>query len=319
MLISLTFLAAGFMLLAKGGDLLVDGASSIAKHFKISELVIGLTIVSLGTSAPELLVNIIASLGGSSGIALGNVFGSNICNTLLILGVAGLITPIAVGHGTVWREIPFSLFIVIVLGLLLNDTLYNSAGHDQLSRGDGLILLVLFALFMYYVFTISSSSGEEVDGETPDMGIPKSSLFIIVGLVGLAGGGKLVVSGAVDIAQTFGVSETLIGLTIVAIGTSLPELFTSAMAAYRGKPDIAIGNVVGSNIFNILFVLGISSTIKAIPYPIFMNVDLLVVALSSFLVFAFMFISRKHRLERWEAALLIAGYIAYTAYLIVRK
>lgn len=319
MLISLTFLAAGFMLLAKGGDLLVDGASSIAKHFRVSELVIGLTIVSLGTSAPELLVNIIASLGGSSGIALGNVFGSNICNTLLILGVAGLITPIAVGHGTVWREIPFSLFIVIVLGLLLNDTLYNSAGHDQLSRGDGLILLVLFGLFMYYVFTISSSSGEEVEGETPDMGIPKSSLFIIIGLVGLAGGGKLVVSGAVDIAQTFGVSETLIGLTIVAIGTSLPELFTSAMAAYRGKPDIAIGNVVGSNIFNILFVLGISSTIKAIPYPIFMNVDLLVVALSSFLVFAFMFISRKHRLERWEAALLIAGYIAYTAYLIVRK
>jgi cation:H+ antiporter len=319
MLISLTFLAAGFMLLAKGGDLLVDGASSIAKHFKLSELVIGLTIVSLGTSAPELLVNIIASLGGSSGIALGNVFGSNICNTLLILGVAGLITPIAVGHGTVWREIPFSLFIVIVLGLLLNDTLYNSAGHDQLSRGDGLILLVLFGLFMYYVFTISSSSDEEVDGETPDMGIPKSSLFIIIGLVGLAGGGKLVVSGAVDIAQTFGVSETLIGLTIVAIGTSLPELFTSAMAAYRGKPDIAIGNVVGSNIFNILFVLGISSTIKAIPYPVFMNVDLLVVALSSFLVFAFMFISKKHRLGRWEAALLIAGYIAYTAYLIVRK
>jgi cation:H+ antiporter len=319
MLISTVFLLAGFVLLAKGGDLLVDGASSIAKHFKISELVIGLTIVSLGTSAPELLVNIIASLEGSSGIALGNVFGSNICNTLLILGVAGLITPIAVGHGTVWREIPFSLFIVIVLGLLLNDTLYNSAGHDQLSRGDGLILLVLFGLFMYYVFTISSSSGEEAEGETPDMGIPKSSIFIIIGLVGLAGGGKLVVSGAVDIAQTFGVSETLIGLTIVAIGTSLPELFTSGMAAYRGKPDIAIGNVVGSNIFNILFVLGISSTIKAIPYPIFMNIDLLVVALSSFLVFAFMFISRKHRLERWEAALLIAGYIAYTVYLIVRK
>jgi cation:H+ antiporter len=319
MLISTAFLLAGFVLLAKGGDLLVDGASSIAKHFKVSELVIGLTIVSLGTSAPELLVNIIASLGGSSGIALGNVFGSNICNTLLILGVAGLIAPIAVGHGTVWREIPFSLFIVIVLGLLLNDSFYNGGGQDLLSRGDGLILLVLFGLFMYYVFTISSSSGEEVEGETPDMGIPKSSLFIIIGLVGLAGGGKLVVSGAVDIAQTFGVSETLIGLTIVAIGTSLPELFTSAMAAYRGKPDIAIGNVVGSNIFNILFVLGISSTIKAIPYPIFMNVDLLVVALSSFLVFAFMFISRKHRLERWEAALLIAGYIAYTVYLIVRK
>lgn len=319
MLISTAFLVAGFVLLAKGGDLLVDGASSIAKHFNVSELVIGLTIVSLGTSAPELLVNIIASLGGSSGIALGNVFGSNICNTLLILGVAGLITPIAVGHGTVWREIPFSLFIIIVLGLLLNDTVYNSAGQDHLSRGDGLILLVLFGLFMYYVFTLSRVTGEKADGETPDMGIPKSSIFIVIGLVGLVGGGKLVVTGAVDIALSFGVSETLIGLTVVAVGTSLPELFASAMAAYRGKPDIAIGNVVGSNIFNILFVLGISSTIKSIPYPVFMNVDLLVVLLSSFLVFAFMFLSKKHRLERWEAALLVTGYIAYTAYLIVRK
>jgi len=319
MLISTALLIAGFVLLAKGGDLLVDGASSLAKHFRVSELAIGLTIVSLGTSAPELLVNIIASLGGNSGIALGNVFGSNICNTLLILGVAGLIAPIAVGKGTVWREIPFSLFIIIVLGLLLNDSLYNGGRQDHLSRGDGLVLLVLFGLFMYYVFTLAKVTGEEAEGDTPDMGIPKSSLFIVIGLVGLVGGGKLVVSVAVEIAQTFGVSETLIGLTVVAVGTSLPELFASAMAAYRGKPDIAIGNVIGSNIFNILFVLGISSTIKAIPYPAFMNVDLLVVLLSSFLVFAFMFLFRKHRIDRREAALLVAGYIAYTAYLIIRK
>ncbi|MDH3973361.1 MAG: calcium/sodium antiporter [Deltaproteobacteria bacterium] len=318
--ISLALLVVGFALLAKGGDFLVDGASSIAKHFKVSELVIGLTIVSLGTSAPELLVNIIASVGGSSGIALGNVFGSNICNTLLILGVAAVIAPISVQRGTVWKEIPFSLFITFVLGLLLNDTFFGNSGADRLSRGDGFVLLVLFGLFMYYVFTISSSdeAGGE-DGEIADMGLGKSSVFIVLGLVGLVAGGKLVVTGAVDIARTFGVSEALIGLTIVAIGTSLPELFASAMAAYRGKSDIAIGNVVGSNIFNVLFVLGISSVIKTIPYPSLLNADLALVVLSIFFVFAFMFSGRKHRLERWEGALLVFTYFAYMVYLGIRE
>ena len=289
MLISIVLLVVGFVFLAKGGDLLVEGASSIARHFNVSDLVIGLTIVSLGTSAPELLVNIIASVGGSSGIALGNVFGSNICNTLLILGVAGIIAPISVQRATVWKEIPFSLFIVVVLGLLLNDAFFGNSAVNGLSRGDGLILLVLFGLFMYYVFTLSSSEeATEEEGAIAHMGLGKSTLFIVLGLVGLVAGGNLVVTGAVDIARSFGVSEALIGLTIVAIGTSLPELFASAMAAYRGKSDIAIGNVVGSNIFNVLFVLGISSVIKTIPYPSFMNLDLGLVILSSFFVFIFM-------------------------------
>lgn len=319
MLISLVLLLVGFIVLVKGGDYLVSGASSIAKHFKVSELVIGLTIISLGTSAPELLVNIFAAAEGKSGIALGNVFGSNICNTLLILGVAGIVAPIAVQSSTVWKEIPYSIFIGIVLILLLNDALFDSASANILSRSDGLLLIVLFCLFMYYVFTISkSTSGMETD-ETPDFGIKKSSVFVVLGLAGLVLGGKLVVTGAVDIASGLGVSEAMIGLTIVAIGTSLPELFASVMAARRGKPDLVIGNVIGSNIFNILFVLGTSSTIISMPYPVFMNYDMLIVIASTVLVFAFMFSGRhKKTLERWEGGVLVAAYAAYIAYLAVR-
>ncbi|MBE9505124.1 MAG: calcium/sodium antiporter [Proteobacteria bacterium] len=319
MLLALFLLAIGFILLAKGGDLLVNGSSSIAKHFKVSELVIGLTIVSLGTSAPELLVNIIASINDSSGLALGNVFGSNICNTLLILGTAGIVAPITVQRGTVWKEIPFAFFITLVLALLLNDSLFNGAGNDRLSRNDGAILLILFALFMYYIFTLAKAGNEEGAGETTDMGMGKSFIFIVVGIAGLVGGGKMVVSGAMDVASTLGVSEAMIGLTIVAIGTSLPELFASVMAAYRGKSDLAIGNVIGSNIFNILFVLGISSGIKAIPYPLYMNLDLGLVILSIFFVFVFMFLGKRHSINRIEATLLVLIYVAYMAFLIIRK
>lgn len=319
MLLAFFLLAIGFILLAKGGDLLINGSSSIAKHFKVSELVIGLTIVSLGTSAPELLVNIIASVNDSSGLALGNVFGSNICNTLLILGVAGIVAPIAVQRGMVWKEIPFALFITLVLALLLNDSLFNNAGKDGLSRNDGFILLILFALFMYYIFTLAKAGVEEGNGETIDMGMRKSFIFIVIGMAGLVGGGKMVVSGAVDIASSLGLSEAMIGLTIVAIGTSLPELFASVTAAYRGKSDLAIGNVIGSNIFNILFVLGISSGIKAIPYPLYMNLDLGLVILSIFFVFVFMFLGKKHSINRIEATLLVLVYVAYMVYLIIRK
>lgn len=319
MLVAPLLLAIGFILLAKGGDLLVDGSSSMAKHFNISELVIGLTIVSLGTSTPELIVNIIASINDNSGIALGNVVGSNICNTLLILGTAGMVAPITVQRGTVWREIPFAFFISLILALLLNDSLFNGSGDDLLSRNDGFILLLLFAVFMYYIFTLAQAGNEVGTDETSDMGTWKSIFFIIIGLTGLAAGGKMVVWGAVDIASAFGVSEAMIGLTIVAIGTSLPELFASTMAAGRGKSDIAIGNVVGSNIFNILFVLGVSSSIKDLPFPAYMNLDLGLVILSIFFVFCFMFLWKKHRIDRPEAFILLLTYIAYMAYLIIRK
>ena len=319
MILQFILMAAGFVLLVKGGDFLVNGSASLARHFRVPELVIGLTIVSLGTSAPELLVNVISAMKGSSGIALGNVIGSNICNTLLILGAAGVVSPITVGRGTVWREIPFACFISVVLALLLNDGLFNADHADRLSRTDGLVLLTLFSLFMYYISTLARTGEEEMAVSVREIGVWMSLLFVLIGLAGLIGGGKLVVTGAVEVAAALGVSEALIGLTIVAVGTSLPELFASVMAAYRGRHDIAIGNVVGSNIFNILFVLGISSTIRDIPYPTYLNADLLLVNLSIFTVFAFMFLGKRHRIDRPEAVFLILVYIAYIGYLIARE
>ncbi len=319
MMLMLTLLVAGFVLLTKGGDFLVGGSSSIAKHFNIPELVIGLTIVSFGTSAPELLVNIMATFSGSTEIALGNVIGSNICNTLLILGAAGLIAPIAVQRGTVWKEIPFALFVSILLGFLLNDFFYSTPRHYSLSRSDGIILLALLTLFLLYVYKLSKEGNNTDNSTIKESTVSKSLLFIVMGLAGLVAGGRLVVSSAVDIALALGVSQALIGLTVVAVGTSLPELFASVMAAYRGKPDIAIGNVVGSNIFNILLVLGISSTINEIPYPGYLNIDLLVVILSCFFVFVFMFFGKRHRIERVEALLLVTAYLVYTIYLVIRR
>lgn len=319
MILPVALLVIGFIFLAKGGDFLVEGSSSFAKHFRISELVIGLTIVSLGTSAPELVVNIIASINGKTDITLGNVIGSNLCNTLLILGAAGVVAPIMVQRGTVWKEIPFALFISLLLGILLNDGFFNSHVNNRLSRGDGLILLLFFALFMYYIFTISRAGDEETGREIAEMSLSKSSLLVVIGLFGLVGGGRLVVSGAVDIASGIGVSEAMIGLTIVAIGTSLPEFFASVVAAYRGKPDIAIGNVVGSNIFNILLVLGVSSTITAIPYSNYLNLDVSLLVLSMLFVFICMFMGKRHRIERWEAAGLVLVYLVYMSYLVVRK
>lgn len=318
MILMVTLLVAGFILLAKGGDFLVDGASSIAKHFNIPELVIGLTIVSFGTSAPELLVNIMASFSGSSEIALGNVIGSNICNTLLILGAAGLIAPIAVQKGTVWKEIPFTLFVSVLLGLLLNNFFYSSPELYSLSRSDGIILLILLVLFMFYVYRLSKAGNDVDDSVIKESTVSKSVLLIVIGVAGLVAGGKLVVNSAVDIALVLGISQALIGLTIVAIGTSLPELFASVMAAYKGKPDIVIGNVVGSNIFNILLVLGISSTINAIPYPAYFNIDLLLVIVSFFFVFVFMFLGKRHRIDRVEAFFLVMAYVAYMIYLVIR-
>lgn len=207
----------------------------------------------------------------------------------------------------------------MVLALLLNDGLFNADHADRLSRTDGLVLLTLFSLFMYYISTLARTGEEEMAVSVREIGVWMSLLFVLIGLAGLIGGGKLVVTGAVEVAAALGVSEALIGLTIVAVGTSLPELFASVMAAYRGRHDIAIGNVVGSNIFNILFVLGISSTIRDIPYPTYLNADLLLVNLSIFTVFAFMFLGKRHRIDRPEAVFLILVYIAYIGYLIARE
>ena len=315
-ILSLLLLVAGFIFLIKGANLLVDGSSSIAKKMGVSDLVIGLTIVSFGTSAPELIVNVFASVQGNADIAIGNVLGSNIMNILLILGVTSLLCPLKVHNQTIWKEIPFSLLAALVLGIIANDYIFNN-GISSLALGDGLILLLFFSIFLVYVFEISKKG--KIDAiETGNISPTRASIYVIIGLIGLVAGGKMVVDGAVDIARAMSISESIIGLTIVAIGTSLPELVTSVIAALKKNADMAIGNVIGSNIFNIFFILGISSVINPIPYNAYSNTDILFTIFASFLLFIVMFVGKKHILERSQGAAFLLVYLVYTILLLYR-
>ncbi len=316
-MISYILMTVGFIFLIKGADFLVTGASSVARRYNVSDLVIGLTVVAFGTSTPELFVNIIASFKGSTDIAIGNVLGSNIANILLILGVSSIIYPLSVSRGTVWKEIPFSLLAAVVLGIMANDHLIDKALVSAITRIDGLVLLCFFLIFMYY----SVSIAKDIDGLASQLpptlhGLVKSSIMILIGFVGLGLGGKWIVDGAVKLATAYGMSESLIGLTIVAVGTSLPELATSAVAAYKKNTDIAVGNVVGSNVFNILFVLGISSTIKPLPFQQTSNADVGMVILSSLLLFGAMFSFKRRSLDRWEGFCMLILYSLYIGYLV---
>ncbi len=318
MLLTIILLIIGFALLIKGADFLVDGSSSIAKRFGISDLVIGLTVVAFGTSAPELVVNIVSAMQGNPDIAIGNILGSNIANILLILGITAIITPLAVKRSTTWKEVPFSLLAILMLGVLVNDVLLNSETYSFLTRGDGLVLIGFFIIFLYYIF---SSAKNGVDEEIGDDAIAQrkvsSSIFLIViGLVGLVWGGKWVVDSAVTLATYWGLSDAVIGLTVVAIGTSLPELATSITAAIKGKADIAIGNVVGSNIFNIFWILGVTSLIAPLPFTETSNFDIGATIIASALLFAWMFIGKKHSLERWQGVLFVLLYFLYIGMLL---
>ena len=309
----------GFILLIKGANLLIDGASSIGKMLNISDLVIGLTIVAFGTSTPELFVNIFASNTGNTDIAIGNVLGSNITNIFLILGVSALIFPLAVGKGTVWKEIPLSLLAALLLAVMANDRLIDKREVSSLTRIDGLVFLAFFIIFMYYSFSIAKRI-DGIDNHLPQKqhGLLKSFLLIVAGFVGLGLGGNWIVGSAVDIASKLGVSQSLIGLTIVAVGTSLPELATSAVAAFKRNVEIAVGNVVGSNIFNIFFVLGLSSIIKPLPFQQVGNIDIGVVILASLLLFLWMFTGKKRSIDRWEGIVFIILYVGYITFLVFK-
>lgn len=313
----LTYLlfAIGFVLLIKGADMLVDGSVALARNYGISDIVIGLTIVSFGTSAPELVVNLMASLNGNSEIAVGNILGSNIANILLILGISAMIFPLTVKRNTTFKEIPFALLSAVVVMLLGNDIVYGHTSHSMLTLGDGLVLICFFTIFMYYIFAISK---DEVHTESSavSMSMAKAVLFLILGLAGLIVGGKWIVDSAVSMARQFGVSESLIGLTIVAVGTSLPELATSAVAAWKKNTDIAIGNVVGSNIFNMFWILGISAIINPIPVLDRSNFDFIVNIATSGLLFVFIFIGKKHVLQRWQGFAFLGCYLLYVLWLI---
>lgn len=319
---SYVLIITGLILLVKGADYLVDGASAIAKRFKISDLVIGLTIVAFGTSAPELIVNILASLQNNTQIAIGNILGSNIANIFLILGITAIIYPLKVAQSTVWKEIPLSLLAAILIGIMANDALIDSASSSGLAHIDGLILWAFFLIFLLYTFSIAKSNTTDKNDKNPQTNKPlgniKTILYIIGGLVALFIGGKFVVDGAVQIAQSYGVSEYLIGLTIVAVGTSLPELATSVMAALKKNQDIAVGNIVGSNIFNIFFILGASSVINPLPFDPVNNIDIIMTIAASVLLFLAMFIGKKHLLEKWQGACFVLIYVSYISFLISR-
>jgi len=318
MIHALIFLILGMALVIKGADFLVDGASSLAKRLDIPEIVIGLTIVAFGTSAPELVVNIFASISQKSDIVLGNIIGSNLFNILVILGVSGLIYPLQVQVNSVKKEIPFSLLVAVVLFLMANDRIFSPAAANRISRLDGIILLLLFAGFLWYTFILSKTKGED-NGQIRIFSLWKTWIYIGLGFTGLFFGGKFVVDNAVIIARFLKVSEKFIGLTIIAAGTSLPELATSAVAAFKKRSDLAVGNVVGSNIFNILLIVGISSQISPVAFNTSFNFDLTVLMATTVLLILAMFFLKKFILDRWEAFILLIGYIIYTGYLIIVK
>jgi len=307
----------GFYLLIKGADILVEGASSIAKTYNIPDLIIGLTIVSFGTSMPELFINIFASLQGKADIAIGNIFGSNIANILLILGVASLIAKLPVQRNTILSEIPFTLAATLLVGFVANAALFGEADDMVISRYDGFFLIFFFLLFMMYIFKVARENND-MDDSYQSMPLPKSVLFVILGCVGLYFGGNWVVEGAIIYATMLGFSESFIGLTVIAIGTSLPELAASAVAAKKGNTDIAVGNVVGSNIFNLLWVLGISAIIKPLPFDLVSNSDILMIIFASTLLIFSMVLGRKYIIERWNGAVFLLIYFSYLAFLVIR-
>lgn len=314
MTVSILLLLLGFVVLIKGADWLVDGASALARKHKIPELAIGLTVVAFGTSMPEFVVNTFAAYQSHSEIAFGNIIGSNIFNLFAILGITGLIAPIVVQSSTVWKEIPISFLAILLLFFLSNDFFF---GNPILSRFDGTILLVFFALFLYYVFRQLKADRMQVEVTHKQYSSLKIWGFIILGLTSLVVGGRIVVTQSVSIAQILGVSEKVIGLTIVAIGTSLPELATSVVAAIKKNNDIAVGNIIGSNVFNIFFILGASALIKPLPFSPTFNRDIYLLAIGTILLFLFMFSGKKKKLDRWEAAILLIAYVVYTVYLIM--
>jgi cation:H+ antiporter len=317
MIVQFVWLIAGFAILIFGADFLVSGSSSIAKKMGISNLAIGLTVVAFGTSMPELLVSVQSSLKGYNDAAFGNIIGSNNFNLLFILGIAGLIYPLVVQRNTIKYEVPLSLLAAGVLFLLVNDKMILGSEGNFLSRIDSLILLLFFGGFLLYIYrSMKTTSDYEEDNSIKIYKTPVALLMTFGGLIGLVYGADKVVENAVAIATTFGLSEKLIGLTILAAGTSLPELATSCVAAYKKNTDIAIGNVIGSNIFNIFFILGVTGMITPLEYKEVMNFDLNVLMSSTVLLMIFMFTLNTRKLDRWEAALMLIGYIVYTVVLI---
>lgn len=314
----------GFVLLVYGANFLVDAAASIAKKYGVSNLVIGLTIVALGTSTPELVVNLIASFQGAADVAMGNILGSNISNIFFILGISAIIYPLSVSVNHPFKkipfalEIPFALFGAILIGVLANDYLFTKATEPVIGRINGIILMLIFLGFMYYTFKFGNTGTDE-DIEVKIYSLKKSILMIVAGIGSLVIGGKWIVDGATDLASMLGMGEAIISLTIVALGTSLPELATCVVAAYKKNAGLVMGNIVGSNIFNVLFVLGISTTIQPIKFNTALNFDILMGIFATLLLFVFLLIPQKNILKRWQGWVLVLFYFGYVSVLILKE
>lgn len=315
-ILQVALLIIGFILLIKGADWLVDGASSVASNFKVSKLLIGLTIVAFGTGAPELAVSFSSLINGSTDILVGNVIGSNIINVLLLIGIAAVIRPIKVQKDTVSKELPLLLLISTALIILLLDVNLAEAVINTFSRADAIICLLFFCIFLYYLFSLARKNKKEAKKvEKPKYKIGKSFLFVILGLVGVVGGSQLVVNSASIIATTIGISERIISLTIIALGTSLPELVTTVMAAKKGESDLLVGNIVGSNIFNICIVLALPVAFAGGITPNnFEVIDLTMLVISSVLL---CFLARRdHKISRTDGFLMLAIFLLYYGFII---
>lgn len=317
-LMTYILLIIGFVLLIKGADFFVDGASKIATSLRVSPLLIGLTIVAFGTSAPEATVSIVAALEGSAGVTIGNIVGSNIFNITLVVGIGALILPLKVESETIRKEIPFTLLAGVAMLILLSDITLQGSASNVITRSDGIILLLFFAIFLYYIFEVARNSRNQLETVPQDKSSwGKNIFYTIVGLAAIVFGGELVVSNASKIAISFGMSETLVGLTIVAVGTSLPELITSITAAIKKETDIALGNIVGSNIFNLFFVLGLTSVISPLAVENKIFVDVIVMNILTIILLVF---SRTNfKIGRLEGTLLTVSYIFYMVFIILRN
>ena len=311
------YVILGFVILIYGAEYMINGASAIAKNLKIPNIVIGLTIVAFGTSAPELVINIFSSIKGNSDLVLGNVIGSNIFNAAFILGLCAIIKPINVIRNTHWLEIPFNILAGFTVLIFAADIYFSSATFNEINTSDGIILLLFFAIFLVYNVQLAITGKEKEDGlDISKMTNPKASLLFALGLVGLVLGGHFIVEGATAIAKSFGISDRIIGLTVLAIGTSLPELASSVAAVRKGNTDIAIGNVVGSNIFNIFFILGLSAVVNPIKINQNSFLDISFNIFLSILLFLFVFTGKGRKINNIEGFLFILLFILYTIYLI---
>lgn len=317
-MIDILILLLGLGLILVGANALTDGASAVAKRFGISDLVIGLTIVAMGTSAPELVVSVTAALNDSAELALGNVVGSNIFNILAIVGCTAMVMPISVGKGLMSKELPLVILSSLVMWAVASDTLLDGEAANVVSRIDGILLLAFFAIFMRYTFSIAKADSPDTE-EIKPMPMWKAALWIIGGLAGLIFGGRYFVDGASGIARSLGVSESVIGLTLVAAGTSLPELATSVVAALKKNPGIAIGNVIGSCLFNVFFIIGTAATIAPLPLGGITQTNMLTLVGASVLLWFFGLVIGDRKITRVEGTFMVLCFIAYTAWLIINS